>query len=34
MSSRFATPTEVAKELAVNQSQMYAILKSGELPVI
>jgi excisionase family DNA binding protein len=31
---RFLTPTDVAEELAVSQSQMYAILKSGELPAI
>ncbi|MUK01322.1 helix-turn-helix domain-containing protein [Vibrio cholerae] len=31
---RFLTPVDVAEELAVSQSQMYAILKSGELPAI
>lgn len=32
--SRFMTLTDVAEELAVSQSQMYALVKSGDLPAI
>jgi prophage regulatory protein len=31
---RFMTLPEVAAELAVSQSQMYALVKSGDLPAI
>lgn len=31
---RFLTLTDVAEELAVSQSQMYALVKSGDLPAI
>jgi prophage regulatory protein len=31
---RFMTLTDVAEELAVSQSQMYALVKSGDLPAI
>jgi excisionase family DNA binding protein len=31
---RFMNLTDVAEELAVSNSQMYAIVKSGELPAI
>lgn len=32
--SRFMTLTDAAEELAVSQSQMYALVKSGDLPAI
>lgn len=32
--ARFMTLADVAKELAVSQSQMYALVKSGDLPAI
>ncbi|MDN4611481.1 helix-turn-helix transcriptional regulator [Arthrobacter burdickii] len=32
--SRFMTLPDVAAELAVSQSQMYALVKSGDLPAI
>ena len=31
---RFMTLTDAAEELAVSQSQMYALVKSGDLPAI
>lgn len=31
---RFLTLTDVGEELAVSQSQMYALVKSGDLPAI
>lgn len=32
--SRFMTLADVAEELAVSQSQIYALVKSGDLPAI
>jgi excisionase family DNA binding protein len=32
--ARFLTLTDVAEELAVSSSQMYALVKSGDLPAI
>jgi excisionase family DNA binding protein len=34
MAERFLTPKQVAEELSVSDSQLYALIRSGDLPAV